>query len=344
MIRNYRKEAADFKPEYVEERKQNQEQWPRAKQLTELERCLNDAIYWINNYGTLIDSVHGGLITFKMWDSQIELAKHLLGNKMSCCLKSRQIGASLLAGHLALWFAIFKKNQKIFVISENELKAREFFDDNIMKVYDWLPTWMAPKYLGRTRRILEFGEEISDSAGKKVIRGNRSIVKVYATTADAVRGGSPNLVIIDEAGAIRNIDEMWSALFGSTTRTRGQVWFIGTAKKLGTREGKFFYNMYFQRERRFNQIAPIFMSRYSDPSWSKEREESQKELMGRDFRQEHPATAEEAFMASTGSFFDPQALERKIQQLSQNAPEFVNGVYLWNGQGEESDIEARPYA
>lgn len=121
-----------------------------------------------------------------------------------------------------LWWAIFKKNQKILIASKDQDGANEIMD-RLWYAYEELPWWIKP------------GVTKNDVTTKKF--DNRSVVRAVATTKTSGRGKSNSLIYLDEFAFVRPgvANDFWTSIY-PTISTGGSIIITSTPN---TDEDKF---------------------------------------------------------------------------------------------------------
>jgi phage terminase large subunit-like protein len=85
------------------------------EQLIELDKCANDAIYFIENYCWIRST--RGFMKFALYPYQRRLISHYCKYRKSITLIGRQSGKTESAAAFLLWWAIFKEHQGILIAS-----------------------------------------------------------------------------------------------------------------------------------------------------------------------------------------------------------------------------------
>lgn len=89
----------------------------------EFERCKRDILYWVDNYLSVHDSMHGWL---EMSPQQREYLKRMSEAKdYLFCAKGRQIGASTANLVFAHWKTRFFENHHVFIVEPNSRNVKE---------------------------------------------------------------------------------------------------------------------------------------------------------------------------------------------------------------------------
>lgn len=110
----------------------------------EVARCKVDPIYFISNYCWIVSSDPKiGRTLFKLRDYQIRLIKHYLDNTRSVVAIGRQSGKTETAAAFLLWWAIFKKDQRILIASNKGDNAKAIMK-RLKFMYEECPWWLKP--------------------------------------------------------------------------------------------------------------------------------------------------------------------------------------------------------
>lgn len=151
-------------------------------QLIEITRCIKDPVYFIKNYVKIVN-VDLGLIPFDMWDFQEEMVRGFHNNRFSIAKMPRQVGKTTTTAGYMLWAVLFTDDYKIAILANKGDLARDILG-RIKYSYEYLPLWMQ-------QGIMEWNKG-------NIVLENGSEISAYATNASGVRGGTYNLVFLDE--------------------------------------------------------------------------------------------------------------------------------------------------
>ena len=77
------------------------------EQVTEIIKCSQDPIYFIENYCQIV-SLDRGLIPFKLYDCQKEKVHTILNNRKVILMEGRQQGKTITAAACILWYTLFQ--------------------------------------------------------------------------------------------------------------------------------------------------------------------------------------------------------------------------------------------
>ena len=167
------------------------------EQISEYLKCSADPVYFTETYMKII-SIDDGLINFKLYDYQKDMIKSMHDNRNTVIATARQAGKSTTTCAYILWYIIFQAEKTIALLANKGDTAREILS-RIQLAYQHLPKWLQ-------QGVKEWNK------GSFVLE-NDSRVIAAATSSDAIRGYSINLVFIDEAAFIDNWDEFFTAVY-----------------------------------------------------------------------------------------------------------------------------------
>jgi intein/homing endonuclease len=166
------------------------------ERLLELKRCSEDITHFLK----YVRIVHPdlGRIPFNPYDFQKQILRTVMDNRFSVILCARQAGKSTVIATYALWYAIFHPDKTIGIVSNKALSAIDIMA-RIKITYEELPPWLKPGVREYSKTFTTFD--------------NESKILLSATSADAFRGRTLNLLVADEFAFVRkNIaEDFWSA-------------------------------------------------------------------------------------------------------------------------------------
>jgi hypothetical protein len=152
------------------------------EQLDEIERCIVDPVYFIKTYVKIVN-VDKGLVPFEMWPFQEEMVNTFHNNRFSIAKMPRQVGKTTTAAGYMLHSVLFNDNYSIAILANKGALAREILD-RVKYAYEYLPIWLQQGIVVWNKGNIELE--------------NGSKIAAYATSASGVRGGSYNLIFLDE--------------------------------------------------------------------------------------------------------------------------------------------------
>lgn len=152
------------------------------EQILEYAKCAEDPIYFIKKYVKIVNVDHG-LVPFEMWPFQEEMVQKFHENRFSICKMPRQVGKTTTTVGYMLWCVLFNVDYKIAILANKGALARDILG-RIQYAYEYLPIW------------LQQGIKIWNRGNIELENGSQ--IYAYATSAAGVRGGTYNLVFLDE--------------------------------------------------------------------------------------------------------------------------------------------------
>lgn len=151
-------------------------------QALEIQKCLVDPVYFIKTYVKIVN-VDKGLVPFDMWKFQEDMVNEFHNNRFSICKMPRQVGKTTTTVGYMLWCVLFQEDYNIAILANKGQLAQEILS-RIQKAYEYLPKWLQQGIIVWNKRNIELE--------------NGSKIYAYATSAAGVRGGTYNLVFLDE--------------------------------------------------------------------------------------------------------------------------------------------------
>jgi hypothetical protein len=165
--------------------------------VSEYVKCSQDPIYFTETYMKIIN-IDRGLVSFKLYDYQREMIKSFADNRFNIVATARQAGKSTVTCAFILWYTIFHPEKTVALLANKGETAREILQ-RIQLAYQYLPAWLQ-------QGVKEF------RAGAIVFENNSRVIAA-ATSSDAIRGYSINLLFIDEAAFIENWDTFFTSVY-----------------------------------------------------------------------------------------------------------------------------------
>jgi len=165
--------------------------------VAEYVKCSQDPIYFTETYMKIIN-IDKGLVSFKLYDYQKEMIRSFADNRFNIVATARQAGKSTVTCAFILWYTIFNAEKTVALLANKGETAREILQ-RIQLAYQYLPPWLQ-------QGVKEF------RAGAMVFENNSRVIAA-ATSSDAIRGYSINLLFIDEAAFIENWDTFFTSVY-----------------------------------------------------------------------------------------------------------------------------------
>ena len=163
-------------------KKANQELEFTKDQVLEIQKCMEDPQYFVENYIKIV-SLDKGLVPFKMYNFQKDMLGTFHKNRFTICKLPRQSGKSTIMVSYLLHYALFNENKNIAILANKAATARDLLG-RLQLAYENLPKWLQQGVLSWNKGSLELE--------------NGSKILAASTSASAVRGSSFNIIFLDE--------------------------------------------------------------------------------------------------------------------------------------------------
>lgn len=152
------------------------------EQVQEFIKCSRDPVYFIQNYIRIVN-IDKGLVNFQLYDFQADLVELVDDNRFVICKMPRQSGKTTTIAAIILWYVMFNENYNVAILAHKASQSREILG-RIQLAYEHLPRW------------LQIG--IDEWNKGSIILENGSKISAASTSSSAIRGGSYNLIYLDE--------------------------------------------------------------------------------------------------------------------------------------------------
>ena len=250
-------------------------------------KCSKNPVYFAKNYVKIIN-VDKGLVPFKLYKFQKEMVETFNANRFSICKLPRQSGKSTTVTAYILWLILFKDSQNIAILANKGSLARDLLG-KIQFAYEYLPKWLQQGIVVWNKGNIELE--------------NSSKVVAAATSSSAIRGGSYNLIFLDEFAFVGNnlAEEFFSSVYPTISSGQtSKVIIVSTPNGMNH-----FYKMWTDAEEKNSQYIPIEVHWSEVPGrtekWKKETIANTSEEQ---FRQEFECE----FLGSAGTLIHPTKL------------------------------------
>ena len=213
-------------------------------QIVEFIKCKSDPVYFAKNYVQIVTLDHG-LQPFKPYDFQEKLIKNFHSNRFNICKMPRQTGKSTTVVSYLLHYAIFNDNVNIAILANKASTARDLLS-RLQTAYENLPKWLQQGILAWNKGSMELE--------------NGSKILAASTSASAVRGGSYNIIFLDEFAFVQNhlADDFFASVYPTISSGQStKVIIVSTPHGMNH-----FYRLWHDAERGKNEYIP------TDVHWS----------------------------------------------------------------------------
>ena len=206
-------------------------------QIEEFIHCKNDPVYFAKNYVKIV-SLDEGLINFDMYPFQEKMIQKFHDNRFNICKMPRQTGKSTTVVSYLLHYAVFNDNVNIAILANKASTAKDLLG-RLQLAYENLPKWMQQGVVNWNRLSLELE--------------NGSKISANSTSSSAVRGGSYNVIFLDEFAFIPNniADQFFASVYPTiSSGKKTKVIIVSTPHGMNH-----FYRMWHDAERGKNEYA-----------------------------------------------------------------------------------------
>ena len=214
------------------------QEWTR-EEVEEYAKCMKDPIYFIQHYIKIV-SLDEGLVPFKLYDFQKEMVGTFHNNRFTICKLPRQSGKSTTIIAYLLHYVLFNPTVNVAILANKAATARDLLG-RLQLAYEHLPKWLQQGVMSWNKGSLELE--------------NGSKILASSTSASAVRGGSYNIIFLDEFAYVPSnvAEQFFSSVYptissGQTTK----VMIVSTPHGMNM-----FYKLWVDAEEERNSYVPI---------------------------------------------------------------------------------------
>ena len=262
------------------------------------------------------------------------------------CVKRRRSGYSWMEAADVIHDCTFTPYAQVSMTSKTERDAQLLFE-KVKFVYENLPNWMRPSTGAKNTRMgMIFGKLVKDKFGNRKTVGLKSTITVVPPVDTAFEGMQSSKMIIDEAGKIVGLNNMYSyaedILFEEFNMT-GLPIIFGTSGDVG-KEGKDFRDMWASSESKMLErfFCAGWMGMIYDDYGNDYMEEAIRGIIYRrasleggdpkglaDYIQKYPLSVDEAFLSSNAAAVgDPVKINKQIMSLVEDPPYMRRGSFI----------------
>jgi hypothetical protein len=265
------------------------------EQVLEFARCQDDPIYFAKNYIQIV-TLDYGLQPFKPYLFQETMIERFHNHRFNVCKLPRQSGKSTIVVSYLLHYAIFNDNVNIAILANKASTAKDLLD-RLQTAYENLPKWLQQGVMTWNKASLELEN------GSKIIAAS--------TSASAVRGGSYNIIFLDEFAFIPNhiAEQFFSSVYPTISSGKNtKVIIVSTPHGMNH-----FYKIWHDAERSKNEYIP------TEVHWS--------EVPGRDLKWKEQTIANTSeqqfrvefeceFLGSVDTLINPSKLRTLVYETA----------------------------
>jgi len=257
------------------------------EQVGEYVRCQQDPLHFISEHIKIV-SVDEGLVDFDVRDYQEEMISRFHNERFVICKMARQSGKSTTILAYLLHYILFNENVSVAVLANKKATAMELLG-RLQLAYEHMPKWLQQGILIWNKGNIELE--------------NGSKILASSTSGSAIRGGSFNIIFLDEFAFVpHNIsEEFFSSVYptissGKTTK----VFIVSTPNGMNL-----FYKLWTDAEEKLNDYSPISVHWSQVPDRDAEwKEKTIRNTSERQFQQEFECS----FLGSSNTLISTEKL------------------------------------
>ena len=274
-------------------KKANTTQEFTEEQVLEFAKCIDDPVYFAMNYIQIV-TLDYGLQNFKPYEFQKVMLDRFHHNRFNICKLPRQSGKSTIVVSYLLHYAIFNDNVNIAILANKASTAKDLLD-RLQTAYENLPRWLQQGVLTWNKASLELEN------GSKIIAAS--------TSASAVRGGSYNIIFLDEFAFVANhiADQFFSSVYPTISSGKNtKVIIVSTPHGMNH-----FYKLWHDAERQKNEYIP------TEVHWSDvpgRDEKWKKQTIANTSEQQFKVEFECEFLGSVDTLIAPSKLRTMVYE------------------------------
>ena len=209
------------------------------EQIIEYQKCSENPVYFMEEYIKVV-SLDDGLVPFKMYPFQQHIVNTIHDNRFTICKLPRQSGKSTTTISYLLHYALFNPNSNIAILANKSSTARDILG-RLQLAYENLPKWLQQGVINWNKGNIELE--------------NKSSIVAAATSSSAIRGGSYNIIFLDEFAFVpANIAEMFFSAVYPTISSGTKTKMIIVSTPYGMNQ---FYKLWKDAEEGRNDYVPI---------------------------------------------------------------------------------------
>ena len=271
-----------------------QQEWTE-EQVKEYARCMQDPLYFIQTYVRIV-SLDEGLIPFKMYPFQKEMVGTFHKNRFTICKLPRQSGKSTTMISYLLHYSLFNPSVNIAILANKAATARDLLG-RLQLAYEHLPKWLQQGVMSWNKGSLELE--------------NGSKILASSTSASAVRGGSYNIIFLDEFAYVPSnvAEQFFSSVYPTISSGKStKVMIVSTPHGMNM-----FYKLWTDAEEKRNSYIPIEVHWTEVPGRD---EKWRKETIANTSEQQFQTEFECEFLGSIDTLITPS----KLRTLAYKTP------------------------
>ena len=209
------------------------------EQIQEYQKCMDDPVHFIQEHMKIV-SLDEGLVPFKMYDFQQNMVKTFHDNRFTICKLPRQSGKSTTIIAYLLHYVLFNPNVNVAILANKSSTARDILG-RLQLGYENLPKWLQQGVISWNKGSLDLE--------------NGSSILAASTSASAIRGGSYNIIFLDEFAYVPTslAEEFFSSVYPTISSGKStKVMIVSTPHGMNM-----FYKLWTDAQSKKNDYIPV---------------------------------------------------------------------------------------
>ena len=215
-----------------------QVEWTKEN-ILEYQKCMQDPLYFCEKYIKIV-SLDEGLVPFGVYPFQKEILGTIHNNRFTICKLPRQSGKTTTIISYILHYVLFNEQMRVAILANKAATARDILS-RLQLAYENLPKWMQQGVMSWNKGSLDLE--------------NGSRIVASSTSSSAVRGGSYNMIFLDEFAFVpHNVaEDFFSSVYPTiSSGQKTKVVIVSTPNGMNL-----FYKLWSDAESGKNSYNPI---------------------------------------------------------------------------------------
>jgi hypothetical protein len=208
-------------------------------QVDEYYKCATDPIYFIKKYVKIV-ALGKGIIPFELYSFQEEMIRTFEKERFVICKIPRQSGKTITTVAFLLHTILFNENYNIAILAHKGQAANGILS-RLKLAFENLPQWLQSGILEWNKGNIELE--------------NGSKIGAFATSADGLRSGSYDCILLDEFAFIQQgiAEDFFTSTYPVITAgTKTKIIIVSTPKGMNH-----FFSMWVKAEKGLSDYKPI---------------------------------------------------------------------------------------
>ncbi len=208
-------------------------------QILEYQKCMQDPLYFCQKYIKIV-SLDEGLVPFDVYPFQKEILGTIHNNRFTICKLPRQSGKTTTIISYILHYVLFNEQMRVAILANKAATARDILS-RLQLAYENLPKWLQQGVMSWNKGSLDLEN------GSKIVASS--------TSSSAVRGGSYNMIFLDEFAFVpHNVaEDFFSSVYPTISSGKNtKVVIVSTPNGMNL-----FYKLWSDAESGKNSYNPI---------------------------------------------------------------------------------------